>query len=103
MARQQDADVVGQPDPVMVDAARRAGEVLAELVRIEAALQQITATTRSANRQLSGIRQRLTALRDILRPVTTIDDVARQRAWADADATAARVALAKSSRSDHDV
>lgn len=87
------ADVVGQPDPVMVDAARRAAEVLAELTQIETVLQQITTTTR-----LRGIRQRLAELRDILRPVTTIDDVARRRAWADADATAARVVLAKPGR-----
>ncbi len=90
-----DIDVVGQPDPVMVDAARRAGEVLAELARVETALQQITATTRSDNRQLAGICRRLGELRDTLRPVAAIDDVARRRAWADTDTTAARVALAK--------
>jgi len=87
--------VVGQPDPVMVDAARRAGEVLAELARVETALQQITATTRSDNRQLAGICRRLGELRDTLRLVAAIDDVARRRAWADTDTTAARVALAK--------
>ena len=90
------AEVVGQPDPVLLDAARRAGEVLSELVRVEAAIETVVAQIDRGRRgQLSGVVARLGELRAKLRPVASLDIDARERALADERETSARVEVAR--------
>lgn len=88
------AELVGQPDPVMIDAARRAGDVLAGLVGLARSVEAMAATddARRRQRQLGGINRRFDEMRAELRPVSSIDTVARQRAQADVDETAQRIA-----------
>ena len=89
-------DVVGQPDPVLLDAARRAGEVLSELVRVESALEVTVANVdRADRRQIVGIVAHLAELRAKLRPVASLDIDARERALADERETSARVEVAR--------
>jgi hypothetical protein len=78
-------EVIGQAEPVMVEASRAAGEVLGALARIEIDLDELRDMEMAPrrDRRISAIQRRLAELRDIIRPIAHIDVVARDRAQAE--------------------
>lgn len=96
-------DLPGQPDPVLLDAARRAGLLIERLSALETTFEtmrhelpeQTPATLRSRSRQLEGIVRHIAELRDLIRPVAGLDVEARRRAEAEVRETEQRVANAK--------
>jgi hypothetical protein len=89
-------EVVGQPDPVLLDAAQRAAEVLSALTHIEGGILEMAdiGDASSRRRAATNLTSHLRGLRDLLRPVAGLDREARQRALFDETETAGRVALA---------
>lgn len=92
----QAPEVVGQPAPVLLDAAERAGQVLSALTHIEGGILEMadSGDASSRRRAAASLTSHLRELRDLLRPVTGLDREARQRALDDETATADRVAAA---------
>lgn len=77
-------EVIGQPDPAMVDASRAAGEVLGALARLESEMEELVAVSAPIReRRIKMMQRRIAEMRDKLRPVAHIDVIARDRAEAE--------------------
>ena len=96
-------DLPGQLDPMLLDAARRAGLLLERLSTLEIALEavahelpvQTSNALRARSKQLEGIGRHVAELRDLIRPVARLDVEARRRAEAEVQEAEQRVANAK--------